>query len=111
MAERLVQVALVGGDSGLERELASAAAAAGLALLPASALDRADALLVADSSTGAALDVVRGERAIRPDRPALIVTDGGALTATAAMSSGARGLVARPIDGVSLRAALAAAGC
>src|SRR5690349_8388793 len=98
MAERLLQLALLGGDAVLERELSNAVAGAGLALLPASALDRADVLVVADGSAGAALDVVRSERAGRPDRPALIVTDGGSLSAIDAMASGARGLVSRPIE-------------
>ena len=60
---------------------------------------------------GAALDLVRSERTLRPGRPALIVGDGGGLTAAAAMASGARGLVARPLAPASLRAALEAAGC
>src|SRR5262249_18224052 len=110
MADRLLQVGLVGGDGALERELSAAAADAGLGVVPASALDRADVLLVADGARGAALDVVRTERALRPQRPALVVGDGGELTATVAMASGARGIASRPLDAPSLRAALAAAG-
>src|SRR3954471_5912868 len=111
MTERVVTIALLGGDALLERELAAAAGSAGLALVPASAVDRADAVIVADGAGGAALDLVRSERMLRPGRPSLIVGDGGALTAAAAMASGARGLVARPVEAASLRAALEAAGC
>jgi Flp pilus assembly CpaE family ATPase len=111
MADRVVTVALLGGDSSLERELAAVSASVGLALVPGSALDRADAILVADGPDGAALDVVRSERTLRPGRPALIVGDGPGLSAAAAMASGARGVVTRPLEPVSLRAALEAAGC
>src|SRR3954447_16559614 len=109
MADRVVTVALLGGDPLLERELVAATASAGLALVPGSALDRADAILVADGPGGAALDLVRSERTLRPGRPPLVGSEGGALSAAAARARGARGLVTRPLEPASLRAALEAA--
>ena len=109
----IVRLALLGGDSALDDELRAALLALpGIALLaPAHSAD-ADALLAADSSQAAAVDLVRGERARRPDARVLLVSArGSADSLRQALDCGAVGVVERPLDGAALRQALAAAGC
>jgi hypothetical protein len=112
MAERMLTLCLLGGSPELERELKVAALALGVAVLPDSARDRADVLLVADGPAGSALDLVRGESRAAPGRPILAVGEhADALDASLAMGSGARGLLVRPLAAEALRSALGRAGC
>jgi pilus assembly protein CpaE len=109
----IIRLALLGGDPLLGEELRAALAGLpGIALLaPAHSAD-ADMLLAADSSSAAAGDLVRGERARRPAARVLLVAGAGvAAAAQQALDCGAVGIVERPIDGPALRHALAAAGC
>jgi Flp pilus assembly CpaE family ATPase len=112
MAEGIVALALVGGDERLERELvALSAELEGVAVLPESAADRADALLIADGQRGAALDRARAELAARPDRRVLLVGAPGSIDAAEAMACGARALLEHPLSAERVRAALSASGC
>jgi hypothetical protein len=109
----IVRLALLGGDAALDGELRAALASLhGVALLaPVYAAD-ADMLLAADSASAAAADIVRGERSRRAGARMLLVTAAGAVGgAQQALDCGAVGVVERPLDGPSLRHALAAAGC
>jgi Flp pilus assembly CpaE family ATPase len=112
MADGIVALALVGGDERLERELVALSAELdGVAVLPESAADRADALLIADGQRGAALDRARAELAARPDRRVLLVGAPGSIDAAEAMACGARALLEHPLTAERVRSALSASGC
>jgi hypothetical protein len=108
----IVRLALLGGDPGLDDELRTALLALpGIALLAPAHSTAADVLLAADSSHAAAVDLVRGERARRPDARVLLLAAAGSASPRQALECGAVGVVERPLDGPALRQALAAAGC
>ncbi|HET6174117.1 MAG TPA: hypothetical protein VFD90_16010 [Gaiellales bacterium] len=109
----IVRLALLGGDRALDLELRAALIGVPeIALLAAAHSGDADVLLAADSSLAAAGDLVRGERARRPDaRVMLIALAGSESAAQQALDCGAVGIVERPLDAPGLRHALAAAGC
>ena len=112
MADGVIALALIGGDERLERELAELAAKlAEIAVLPETAAEHADALLIADGQRGAALDRLRAELGIRPSRRILLLGASGTIDLAEAMASGARGVLESPLSADRLRAALAAAGC
>jgi Flp pilus assembly CpaE family ATPase len=112
VADGIVVLALIGGDERLERELTEISSRlGGIAVLPESSADRADALLVADGLRGAALDRVRAELVARPGRRILLVGAPGSIDPAEAMACGARALLEYPLTAGRVRAALAASGC
>jgi MinD-like ATPase involved in chromosome partitioning or flagellar assembly len=109
----IVRLALLGGDTALDRELRQALAGLPeIALLAPAHCADADMLLAADSSLAAAGDLVRSERSRRADARILLVAAAGAESAARqALDCGAVGVVERPLDAPGLRSSLAAAGC